>query len=103
MSVLNISNIIGGRNRASKLIGNGESVANAITPSTRYLESGDYMKLGNATISYRIGNLGKTIKNLNAYVTGSNLFTITKYSGFDPEVNVNKALNGIPSLGIDYI
>ena len=103
MSVLNISNIIGGRNITSKLIGNGESVANAITPSTRYLESGDYMKLGNATISYRIGNLGKTIKNLNAYVTGSNLFTITKYSGFDPEVNVNKALNGIPSLGIDYI
>jgi iron complex outermembrane receptor protein len=28
---------------------------------------------------------------------------ITKYNGFDPEVNIDKALNGIPSLGVDYI
>jgi len=55
MSVLNISNIVGGRNIASDLVGNKESTANAITPSTRYLESGDYMKLGNATLSYKIG------------------------------------------------
>jgi iron complex outermembrane receptor protein len=26
----------------------------------------------------------------------------TDYTGLDPEVNVNKAINGIPSLGIDY-
>jgi iron complex outermembrane receptor protein len=28
---------------------------------------------------------------------------ITKYSGFDPEVDTNKSLNGIPSAGIDYL
>src|SRR5438477_3265579 len=59
MSVLNISNIIGGRNIASQLIGNGESPANAITPTTRFLEKGDYLKLGNATINYNTGRLGK--------------------------------------------
>ena len=103
MSVLNINNIIGGRNIATSLVTSGESTANAITPSTRFLESGDYMKLGNATISYRFGNLGRSIRNATIYVSGTNLFVITKYKGFDPEVNVDKALNGIPSLGVDYI
>jgi len=103
MSVLNISNIIGGRNIASNLIGNGESTANAITPTTRFLESGDYLKLGNATINFNVGNLGRFVKNANIYVSGNNLFVISKYTGFDPEVNIDKALNGIPSLGVDYI
>jgi iron complex outermembrane receptor protein len=103
MSVLNISNIIGGRNIASNLVGNGESPANAITPTTRFLEKGDYLKLGNATINYNVGNIGRFIKNGNIYVSGNNLFVISKYTGFDPEVNIDKALNGIPSLGVDYI
>jgi TonB-dependent starch-binding outer membrane protein SusC len=103
MSVLNISNIVGGRNIASGLVGNGENPTNAITPSTRFLEKGDFIKLGNATLSYKLGNLGKFVKNANVYISGSNLFVISKYKGFDPEVNVDKALNGIPSLGIDYI
>jgi iron complex outermembrane receptor protein len=47
--------------------------------------------------------LGKYIRNANIYVSGSNLFVISKYKGFDPEVNVDKALNGVPSLGVDYI
>jgi iron complex outermembrane receptor protein len=103
MSVLNISNIIGGRNIASNLVGNGESTANPITPSTRFLESGSYLKLGNMTINYNAGNLGRFIKNANVYVSGNNLFVITKYTGFDPEVNIDKSLGGIPSLGVDYI
>jgi TonB-dependent starch-binding outer membrane protein SusC len=103
MSVLNISNIVGGRNIASGLVGNGENTANAITPSDRFLEKGDYVKLGNLTINYNLGNLGKHVRNANIYVSGSNLFVITKYKGFDPEVNIDKSLNGIPSLGVDYI
>jgi iron complex outermembrane receptor protein len=103
MSVLNISNIIGGRNIASDLIGNGESTSNPITPSTRFLESGDYLKLGNATITYRLGDIGRFIRNASIYLSGNNLFVVSNYKGFDPEVNIDKTLNGIPSLGIDYI
>lgn len=102
MSVINISNINGGRNIASGLITSGESTANPITTSTRYLENGGYMKLHNATLSYNFGNIG-ALKNFKAYVSGNNLFVISDYKGFDPEVNVDKALNGIPSLGVDYI
>lgn len=102
-SVINISNIVGGRNIAAGLVTSGESVANAITPSTRFLENGSYIKMQSATLRYAIGNIGKVFKNAGVYVTGNNLFVITKYKGFDPEVNTEAALNGIPSTGIDYI
>jgi iron complex outermembrane receptor protein len=103
MSVLNISNINGGRNIASGLVTTDENPANPITTSTRFLESGSYVKLHNATIRYKVGDLGNVIKGMSIYVAGNNLFVISKYKGFDPEVNVDKALNGIPSLGVDYI
>lgn len=80
-----------------------ELTSNSAAPSTRYLEKGDYMKLANATISYRVGNIGRAIKNMNISLTGQNIFVLTKYKGFDPEVNTDGASGGIPSLGIEYI
>ncbi|MGJ1265961.1 SusC/RagA family TonB-linked outer membrane protein [Sphingobacterium spiritivorum] len=80
-----------------------ESTSNSSAPSTRFLEKGDYLKLANLTLSYRVGDIGKTLKNLNVSLTGQNLFIITKYTGFDPEVNTDGANNGIPSLGIEYL
>ncbi|MEJ7766251.1 MAG: SusC/RagA family TonB-linked outer membrane protein [Chitinophagaceae bacterium] len=103
MSVLNISNIIGGRNIASGIVSTPENTANAITPSTRFLENGNFLKVGNVSLRYNFGDVGKTIKGLSLFVSANNLFVITDYKGFDPEVNVDKALNGIPSVGIDYI
>lgn len=104
-SVLPISNL-GTRNIDASLLGNGgtkENTANPLTPSSRYLSNGDYLKLANATLSYRIGDLGRAIKGVNVYLTGQNLFVITKYKGFDPEVNTDKAIEGVPSFGIEYI
>jgi len=103
MSVLNIANINGGRNIASGLVNTEENPANPITTSTRYMEKGDYFKLHNATLRFRVGDIGKTLKNFHVYVAANNVFVISNYKGFDPEVNVDKALNGIPSLGVDYI
>jgi iron complex outermembrane receptor protein len=40
---------------------------------------------------------------MNLYLTGTNLFVISNYLGFDPEVNIDKNIGGIPSLGVDYI
>jgi len=40
---------------------------------------------------------------LNAFVSGTNLFVITKFTGFDPEVNVDKSSGGYPSRSIEYI
>lgn len=104
-SVLPISNLGTGRNVASDLLNSSiqESLANPIAASSRYIEKGDYIKLANATINYTVGNIGKSIKALNVFVNGQNLFVITKYKGFDPEVNVDKSINGVPSAGIDYV
>ncbi len=104
-SVLPIGNLIARRNIAASLIGGDveENLSNALAPSTRYLEKGDYVKLANATLNYRLGNFGKVFKGANIYLTGQNLFVITKFTGFDPEVNVDKNVNGVPSLGIEYI
>lgn len=104
-TVLPIGNL-GTRNIAKSLVKNGqalEAISNPIAPSTRYLESGNYLKLANATVSYNVGNLGKTFRNVNISLTGQNLFVVTKFSGFDPEVNVDKQVDGIPSFGIEYI
>jgi iron complex outermembrane receptor protein len=56
----------------------------------------------NLTILYNIGDIAKTFKGMNVYITAQNLFVITKYSGFDPEVNVDGNINNIPSFGLDY-
>lgn len=103
-SVLGIGNL-GTRNIAKALIGSDvkEDISNAPAPSTRNLEKGNYIKMANATIGYRIGNIGKNIRNLNITLTGQNLFVITKYTGFDPEVNTDAGFEGIPSLGVEYI
>jgi len=103
-SVLGIGNLPN-RNIAKSLIGGEikEALSNAPAPSTRNLEKGNYVKMTNASISYRVGNLGKSFRNLNISLTGQNLFVITNYTGFDPEVNTDGGVGGIPSLGIEYI
>ena len=101
-SVINVGNL-GTRNISAAIPGTGENLSNAIAPSTRYLEKGDYLKLANMTIGYRVGNFGSAFRNVTVTLTGQNLFVITKFSGFDPEVNVDKNVNGIPSSGIEYI
>lgn len=104
-NVINVGSINNGKNIALSVYQNPikESFANPVTASSRFLEKGDYLKLANATLTYNIGNIGKLFKGVSVYATGQNLFVITKFSGFDPEVNVDKNVNGVPSVGIEYI
>lgn len=104
MNVIPITNL-GTRNVASAFVNSEvrEDLSNPITSSTRFLEKGDFVKCQNARVGYTIGDLGKYIKNATVALTAQNLFVITDYSGFDPEVNVDKNIGGIPSYGIEYI
>jgi iron complex outermembrane receptor protein len=105
-TVLGIGNL-GNRNVAKSVIADAggvqEAISNAPAPTNRYLEKGNYVKLANATISYRVGNISNIIRNFNISLTGQNLFVITKYTGFDPEVNTDGGVDGIPSIGIEYV
>jgi TonB-linked SusC/RagA family outer membrane protein len=79
--------------------GNVDNVRN----STRFVEDGSYVRLKSVTISYKIIDNNpaiKAIKKLSVYITGENLLTLTKYSGFDPEVNAFGS--SATELGIDY-
>lgn len=68
-----------------------ETNSNSNEVSTRYLEDGSFLRLQNATLGYTLRpsdiGLGDKVKSLRFTVTGQNLFVITDYSGFDPEVN----------------
>ena len=103
-SVLNVGQILTGKNIALSNYESSvkESTTNPLTASSRFLESGNFVKLSNLTLSYALGNFGKVFKGASVYAIGQNLFLITNYSGFDPEINTNKAVNGVPSVGIDY-
>ena len=92
-----------GRNVTKNVIGNGEGALNAPDVSTRFLEKGDFVRLQNLQLGYRIPLKGsKVLSNARVFIAGQNLLTFTKYSGQDPEVSTNKSLNDIPSFGIDY-
>ncbi|MCU0339696.1 MAG: TonB-dependent receptor [Spirosomaceae bacterium] len=91
-----------GRNVTRDVPSSKEGPLNAPDVSTRFLEKGDFVRFQNLNLSYRVPTGKSAISNLRLFVTGQNLLLFTKYSGQDPEVNTNKALNGVPSLGIDY-
>lgn len=66
----------------------------------RYVESGSFLRLGLASLSYNVPvKESKVFKAINVYLTGRNLMTFTKYSGYDPEVN-SYAFDGT-RIGID--
>jgi len=82
-----------------------ESFNNSNTVSTRFLESGSFLRLNNATLGYNVSSnkigLGDAFQNIRLSITGQNLFVITDYSGFDPEVNTGSTSGGISTFGID--
>ncbi|CAG4997224.1 TonB-dependent receptor P3 [Dyadobacter sp. CECT 9275] len=62
-----------------------------ITPNSLYLEKGDYLRLKSLQLGYNIPvKLAEAsrIKGIYVYLSGTNLLTFTKFSGYDPEVNI---------------
>jgi TonB-linked SusC/RagA family outer membrane protein len=80
------------------------------TPSTRFLEDGSYVRLKNIQLGYSIPQKIMerwNIRGLRVYFTGQNLWTLTKYSGLDPEMHTSDNLNsekyrGDVAAGIDW-
>lgn len=77
----------------------------SILPSTYYLEDGSYFRMKNIQLGYSfpasmVSRIGFT--NVRLYVQGQNLFTITKYSGMDPEINLRTYTAGNDrQIGVD--
>ncbi len=97
---------LGGRNVPASVATSAQAQGDPNSPSTKYLEKGDFLRMGNLTLGYTFSgaSLEKLkIKSARLFVNGQNLLLFTNYSGFDPEVNTDKSLNGVPSAGIDYL
>ena len=54
-----------------------------------YVEKGDFVKLDNVTLGYTFKVKSNVVQKARMYVSGQNLYTITKYSGVDPELEIN--------------
>jgi hypothetical protein len=68
--------------------------------SNRYVENGSYLKMKYITLSYNWQKPLNGIEKIGFALTANNLFTITKYSWFDPDVNAggqNAACPGVDS------
>lgn len=100
---LNINNLSTDRNVLKKYVDDKANLGNQVAVSSLYLEKSDFLRLSNL----RLGNTFTFkqipwMQSLNIYVSAQNLFTITKYTGYDPLVNTTKNANGNQSLGVDY-
>jgi TonB-dependent starch-binding outer membrane protein SusC len=69
-------------------------------PNSYYIEDGSYLKMKNIQLGYSLPTTlldRVSIKSLRVYVQAVNLFTITKYSGLDPEIAGEDR-----NFGVDY-
>ncbi|RTQ48144.1 TonB-dependent receptor [Hymenobacter gummosus] len=77
------------------------AASNAMFNTTRWLEDGSYIRLRNIQLGYTLPKsvTGKvpSLGSVRFYVTGRNVFTITDYTGFDPEITGT----GFYSRGVD--
>ena len=66
---------------------------------SRYVQNASYLKLRNLTIGYtlKVESLKLKVQSLRIYATASNLFTITPYKGYDPEVSSGTDSGAYPS------
>jgi len=85
-----------GTSNTMPLVSFRDQTNNIKEPSSRFLEDASYCRLKNVQIGYTIPKkiAGKLhIKGLRIYVTGTNLVTITKYTGLDPEMHISNNVN----------
>jgi len=103
LNALNINNLASDRNVATGYYESGANATNAPILSTLFLEKSDFIRLNTARLGYNFDLRNVSwLNGLTLYVTGSNLITITNYTGYDPLINSPKSNGGNQSIGIDY-
>lgn len=81
---------------------NSMLMSNYSSSSANYVDA-SYLRLNNVTLTYRVPHkfIEKIkMKNLRAYATGANLFTLTKFKGTDPETGIDMPMLRTFTLGI---
>lgn len=66
--------------------------------SDRFIEDGSYLRVKTAALSYQLPKVWfgqKVFESASAYLSGQNLYTLTRYSGFDPEASISGIDNNL--------
>ncbi len=88
-------------------LGQSANSSGNLRASDWWLEDGSYARLRNITLGYtippnRLANMANgAFKSIRVYMAAQNLITITKYTGYDPEVSVQQGASYIFNRGID--
>ncbi|MEF8795918.1 MAG: TonB-dependent receptor [Salinivenus sp.] len=107
---LTTKSLIGRLNVLEETVTDGTSTTHSPTYSSRWVEDASFLRMDKLTVGYNVPNVTRlNLRNLRFYVSAQNLFVITPYSGYDPELNTNVSGEGVgfrslatPSQGIDY-
>lgn len=111
LSRYTFENGLGGRNAVAGMINRwsptnpGNEYASGfqggrIPVSDRFVEDGSFVRIKNITLGYKLPPI-KGLNSVRIYISGNNLLTITKYSGYDPEVNSFGGSNVL--IGVDNL
>ncbi len=74
---------------------------NSNSASSRYLEDASYLRLRNVTLSFNLPQKWLNAMKMSSariYVSGDNLFTLSKFSGMDPEINLDITSSAVPGI-----
>ncbi|WP_421869199.1 SusC/RagA family TonB-linked outer membrane protein [Marinoscillum sp.] len=72
-------------------------------PSNYFIEDGSFLRLRTLTVSYSMPNRvldGTGIQTARIYARGTNLFTVTHFSGYSPDLGASSALDGVIDRGV---
>lgn len=92
-----------GRNVLKEAVTSGVGRDQAKVFSSRFIEDGSFVRLDNISLGYNFSLPKLLVTNARVFVSAQNLFTITGYSGADPEVNSEISRTGVAPLGVDYL
>ncbi len=67
--------------------------------SSRWIEEGSYLRIKNISLAYKVPEKFLAFENAEFYISANNLFTFSKYLGYDPEFGFS---NSRADQGIDY-
>lgn len=67
--------------------------------SDRWIEDGSYLRMGQLTLNYDVPPIKGFVKGVGIYLTATNLFTLTNYTGYDPDFSY---MNSPFYMGVDY-
>jgi TonB-dependent starch-binding outer membrane protein SusC len=94
------SNVTQGRNFLAAALDDPDAITEPAKFSDRWIEDRTFIRLQNVTVGYQVPTRFTRGRPTRVFLSGDNLFLMSDYSGYDPEVFV---ASGLASRGIDYL